>query len=643
MTLIKYRPEIDGLRTIAVLSVIIYHAEFFFGGVQIFPGGFFGVDMFFVISGFLITSLITKELSLTQKFSFQRFYDKRIRRLLPALIFVMAFSLPFAWFLFLPDALIDYSKSIIASILFVSNFYWFDSLQVYGAEASNLKPFLHTWSLAIEEQYYIFFPIIILIIYKWLRPYIVIVPLTMALISLLYSQSISTSSPLSSFYLLPSRFWEFLIGSLFAYQNHSKPLKINNFYLMKIMPLFGFCLILYSIIFIDFNSFRHPGYITLFPVLGTIIIIAFSNKKEFITKLLSSKLFVSFGLISYSIYLWHFPIFAFFRIGGIFDSVFMKLSSIVCVVLLSIISFKLIERPFRSKVKIQTKKLYSIILTSISLMLFINYLIIKSDGFPERFKGIIASGVNEMKEYRKKYWGQKTAFLNIEDFTENNYSVEIIGNSWAQDIANSLSESSGFEISFRGRTGHRCKAITLNSLAFNDKNYVKTQEKCLINNAIRFKTKLPNTDLVIIADNKWLTRVQDEDIAKEVLKNVKHLRDGGYFGPVMIISNRPTYKKNVFEIIREYGAIGSGINDYSKIYLQDPLELLRKQDEIAYDFYKINNIYYYSLVDSLCSDETCKIVQNNMPLYHDRDHMTMSGIKTFGNDLMDFINKNIKK
>jgi peptidoglycan/LPS O-acetylase OafA/YrhL len=130
MTLIKYRPEIDGLRTIAVLSVIIYHAEFFFGGVQIFPGGFFGVDMFFVISGFLITSLITKELSLTQKFSFQRFYDKRIRRLLPALIFVMAFSLPFAWFLFLPDALIDYSKSLIASFLFVSTFYWFDSLQV---------------------------------------------------------------------------------------------------------------------------------------------------------------------------------------------------------------------------------------------------------------------------------------------------------------------------------------------------------------------------------------------------------------------------------------------------------------------------------------------------------------------------------
>ncbi|MBE7536057.1 MAG: acyltransferase [Anaerolineales bacterium] len=147
----KYRPEIDGLRMIAVMAVIIYHAEFAWKDGFLLEGGFFGVDVFFVISGFLITTLIINEYQTTSRFSLKRFYERRARRILPALFTVMLVSLPFGWIYLLPDQLTDLSKSQIASLLFGSNFYWLKSLQEYGVESGLLKPFLHTWSLAIEE------------------------------------------------------------------------------------------------------------------------------------------------------------------------------------------------------------------------------------------------------------------------------------------------------------------------------------------------------------------------------------------------------------------------------------------------------------------------------------------------------------
>jgi len=636
MALIKYRPEIDGLRTIAILAVIIYHADFFYEQHHIFQGGFFGVDIFFVISGFLITSLITKELNTTGKFSFLNFYDKRARRLLPVLTFIIIFVFPFAWTLLLPASFIDFAKSIIASNVFLSNFYWYESLQVYGAEASSLKPFLHTWSLAIEEQYYFIFPIILIAAIRWLKINVIAILTIITLVSLQFAEVVSGKEPSFSFYLLPSRFWELLIGSLLAYTLHIHPAKENDTLLTKTMPSIGLYLIIYSIIFVDFDS-NHPGFITLLPIIGTVLIIWFSNKDELVTKILSSKLLVSVGLISYSLYLWHYPIFAFLRIEDLFDSFQMKLYAIIGVLLLSVISYKLIEQPFRSKIKISSKYFYSFIILSALAILTICSFIIKNDGYPERFKGI-ASGAKEMKEYRSKYWGTTSAYKKIEDFKKDNFSVEVIGNSWAQDIANSLIENSNYEISFRGMTGHLCKAITLNSLTPQDKNFNKMQEHCIKGNLKRFQTKLPNTNLVIIGDNSWMAKVNQKEISEEVLKNIKILRNYGYQGPIMIISNRPKYKKAVFNILKEYGATGDGANKYAKKYLI----LSTEQDAIAKKFYHENKIYYYSLNDSLCFEGTCKIVYQGMPLYHDGSHLTLSGAKYVGTDLVKYIDKNIR-
>ena len=164
---LTYRPEIDGLRAIAVVAVIFYHAKISILGHETFKGGFIGVDIFFVISGYLITSIILKELVTTGSFSFKHFYERRIRRILPALLFVMLVSLPFAWMYLLPSSLIDFLKSILYSLGFSSNFYFWDTGQQYAAVSGLFKPFLHTWSLSVEEQFYILFPIVLVITFKY--------------------------------------------------------------------------------------------------------------------------------------------------------------------------------------------------------------------------------------------------------------------------------------------------------------------------------------------------------------------------------------------------------------------------------------------------------------------------------------------
>src|SRR6056300_1545896 len=178
---LTYRPEIDGLRAIAVGAVILNHAPITILGNQPFKGGFIGVDIFFVISGYLITSIILKELVATGSFSFIYFYERRIRRILPALLFVMLASLPFAWMYLLPSSFVDFSKSLLYSLGFSSNFYFHYTGQEYGAESGLLKPFLHTWSLSVEEQYYILFPMVLFITFKYFRKFLLVI-LTICLI-----------------------------------------------------------------------------------------------------------------------------------------------------------------------------------------------------------------------------------------------------------------------------------------------------------------------------------------------------------------------------------------------------------------------------------------------------------------------------
>jgi peptidoglycan/LPS O-acetylase OafA/YrhL len=389
---INYRPEIDGLRAIAVISVIFYHANVVIFDEKLFKGGFIGVDIFFVISGYLITSLILRELNTTQSFSFINFYQRRVRRILLPLFFVMLLCFPVAWVYLDPGNFIDFSKSILYSIGFSSNFYFWDMGQQYAAANSLLKPFLHTWSLSIEEQYYIIFPIFLFIIFRYLRNYLLLFLIVSFIFSILLADWGSKNYPSATFYFLHSRAWELIAGSFLAFSEIYQHYKKNNLITQNSLSFIGFFIILFSIIF-GKTHFPHPSFYTLAPVLGVCLVILFSNKNTFIAKILSTKFFVGTGLISYSLYLWHYPIFAFARINELDPGNILNfLTLIIPIIILSILTYFFIEKPSRNR---ETK--FKIILSSIFFLLIIiitlNLLVINKDGFKKRMPPLL-QGIN---------------------------------------------------------------------------------------------------------------------------------------------------------------------------------------------------------------------------------------------------------
>ena len=371
---LKYRPEIDGLRSIAVLAVILYHAKFMISGVNPFQGGFVGVDVFFVISGYLITSILLREMG-ESRFSLRGFYERRARRILPALLVVMLVSVPFAWHLILPEALNEYAGASLSALGFGSNF-WFWLEASYAAEPSMLKPLLHTWTLAVEEQFYILFPLILLALMKWKRHYIAGMFVLLLLLSLQVADAAVSSHPDATFYLLHTRMWELLAGALLAKMEVDKG-RISHPFLDMVMPALGLFLIMHAIVFFE-DTMRHPSFLTVLPVVGTMLLIWFGKQGELVSDILSTRLLVGIGLISYSLYLWHYPIFAFARIeiGVLTEGV--KIACIALSFVMAIASYYLIERPMRFKVGF--KAFATFIIVSIGILAAVNIYILKTDG-----------------------------------------------------------------------------------------------------------------------------------------------------------------------------------------------------------------------------------------------------------------------
>ena len=353
----KYRSEIDGLRAIAVIPVVFFHAGFNF-----FSGGYIGVDVFLVISGYLITTIILKELE-NKTFSLAHFYERRVRRILPALIFVILITSILSFIFLTKSELSAYFKSVIATLFFYSNFYFWKNSPYFKSE-SDLEPLLHTWSLSIEEQFYLLFPIILIFLFKYFKKYIVFL-LSLGLILsflLCLSLAVKTSGNLN-FYFTLSRAWELALGSIAAYY-----LFYNKFILSKsfknTFSLLGFFLILLPVFLFDKQT-SYPSYFTLIPTIGTLFIIIFADEQTFIKKILSTKILVGVGLISYSFYLWHQPLLAFGRISFENFSNQHKLFAILIALILSYFSYNYIEKTFRNKNKVDlqflSKTLISII------------------------------------------------------------------------------------------------------------------------------------------------------------------------------------------------------------------------------------------------------------------------------------------
>jgi peptidoglycan/LPS O-acetylase OafA/YrhL len=364
---ISYRPEIDGLRAIAVLSVILFHTNKSIGNFILFSGGFLGVDIFFVISGYLITSIILNEINITTNFSFKSFYQRRARRILPALLFVIFFSIFFSYLFLLPSDFNDYTKSIFYSLFFTSNYFFYFTGELYDATPSLLKPFLHTWSLSVEEQFYLIYPVIFYFSFKYFKNFLNKILFSLIFISIFAMVVYFYTNQSLAFFNFLTRFWELLIGALIA-NNQSKISSLNLSILKKnIISFFGLILIIYPVLF--FNKNISYGYIYTFAsIAGVSIIISFHDKEILINKILTNKILVFLGLISYSLYLWHYPIFAFGRITEFFgDGVSKKL--IFLTFIFSLFTYYLIEKPFRNFNFISVKKFLFLIFISYFILL----------------------------------------------------------------------------------------------------------------------------------------------------------------------------------------------------------------------------------------------------------------------------------
>lgn len=466
----KYRKDIDGLRAVAVIFVLLYHAEFQYDYKIWFQGGFVGVDIFFVISGYLISNIIFRELFKKQKFNFRNFFERRFRRIFPLLITVMSFSTIYAYIVYYPSELFEYIKSALTSLFFSSNIYFYVSATDYGSENSLFIPLLHTWSLGIEEQFYLVFPLLAVLFFK--RNYSIkrflfiftILSFGFAIILTQLNQPLSFYNPLS-------RFWEILVGSLIAYyevfQNDKFEVlrsKIFKTSLLMYVSIFG---LLISLLTFNSNS-NHPRINSLLPVLCTAVILV-NSKQSLVTKLFTNKAFSFIGVISYSLYLWHYPIFAFFRkfyrTENIVFTNYTKLLLLFAVFVISVWSYYFIEQPFRkTKQKNNYFSLRILFAYTISFFIISSY-IFNTNGL-EQFmienklsseevgKIYISKEINKslydfMYEEDCKFWSRNIDDNFIDKFNSCSLlyknAIVVIGDSHAMNIYNIFAKSNSFD------------------------------------------------------------------------------------------------------------------------------------------------------------------------------------------------------
>lgn len=426
-----YRPEIDGLRAVAVVPVILFHA-----GFGIFSGGFVGVDVFFVISGFLITSILQDELR-QGRFSILGFYERRARRILPALFVVMAFCAVLAWFWMLPDELENFGQSLVATAAFSNNVLLMLT-SGYWALAAEFKPLLHTWSLGVEEQFYVIFPLILFVCWRLWRRHLALILGVILLVSLAAAQWGIGRNPTATFFLLHSRGWELLLGALAALWMAHHPTGPFPPRAAHALGLAGLALILGAVLFFDSHT-PTPSLITLIPTLGAVLIILAAQPGTPAKAILASPPVRGIGLISYSAYLWHFPLFAFARIYGDQPPGVLVSAALSLLTLgLAWASWRFVEAPFRRKDRFSRLGIYALSALFSGLFLAFGLFLHLQHGVPARlYPEHMASQADLYISYN-----ERTYALKKDRFADDDrLKILVVGNSFARDFINMVQET----------------------------------------------------------------------------------------------------------------------------------------------------------------------------------------------------------
>jgi len=607
------RFDIDTLRGISVISVIIFHIN-----SSIFPNGYLGVDLFFVISGYVITKSILKSLK-NKTFSFSGFYLKRARRILPALLFVLLISISIAIIILLTADLKRFSESLISSLGFVSNFYfWLTG--GYFSTNDQLKPLLHLWSLSVEEQFYLFFPIFIFLLYKIFNNHKYLLIGIILISSISFGLNLYFVSNIDLvFFLFPTRIWQFGIGAALAL---SPRLKINNLWLDSLYLILAIFLIIFNFL----NIIKYLPDATLMCIGLGLILFKAANEKNFLYKFFKIKVFIFIGLISYSLYLWHWPIISFLKyvhVDGI--PIILVILSLVLILILSILSWKFIEQPFLYKYSNSTS--IKFILLCYALLIAISATVIVSKNFPSRygkFPNLIAQSIKSSYDcpqikYRK-FENTYGCYVNA----KNNISPKniLFGNSHAfmygwpfieylKDI-----KQSGLVIQF-------------SCLPYIDKN---TSLKCLNRAKTRFNSIIQSKESQnIFIGLTWYSKKLTNEEGTFITDNNFEMRKKSIN---FLIDELKKNKKNVFLI----GPIPQPNYDfpseYSRrlIFNSTKLEMKKPRKIFDKEYSKVINYYEKRLGKNfiqphrkMCDNKNCYFADNNGALFSDSNHLSKYG------------------
>ena len=603
----KYRPEIDGLRALAVIPVIMFHA-----GFGLFSGGFVGVDVFFVISGYLITTILIQDID-NNYFNIIDFYERRARRILPVLYVVVMSTLVASYFSLYPADIVSMAKSAVSIPFFSSNFFFW-SERGYFETATELKPLIHTWSLAVEEQFYIIFPLLLILLRAY-RKILYILITGAFILSLGASYYMTLIHFDTAFYFPFTRAWELLAGSFCAILLLKTNLKLSSVW-ADLLSLIGLSLIIYAYLVFD-STTLFPYINALTPVLGTALYIITSQNSNFIRRIFSFKGFVYVGLISYSLYLWHQPLFSIARHLEIFeDNIFML---IVATFILSIISYSYIERPFRNKDMVSRKTLINASLLGTVLIVTISFIYITNNGYSKRYS-VSQQAILEQFVHYKGYNEKRFDAIKLKTFTRNeSYKVVLIGDSYAKDFLNIIAENDllpNYEFSSR-RINSECGNLLLKDYNTIQKFIPKSRKsRCVILG--RYEGEAINK-ILLEADEIWLISAWENWVIEKLPSSIQNLK--------------AKYKKP----IRVFGLKNFGDINLKKIMRIEPDTRVEFAQSIKHSAKSINhnldNVlasyeYYHPIMNNLCGGDNnaCKIfTRNQLLMSADESHLTKAG------------------
>jgi len=647
-----YRADIDGLRAIAVLCVLFFHLD-----ISLFSGGFVGVDVFFTISGFLISGIIIREL-VAGPFSFKNFYIRRALRILPAYLFLLLCCIITGYILLTPIAYKELIESAIASSVFLSNIYFLVTQGGYFSSAAHELPLLHTWSLSVEEQFYLIMPIVFVLWFKIKSNKFKIIALFIIFfISLIISYFLTSFNQKVAYYIVLTRIFEFLLGSILAFLAILSPDKIVlKTKLSNILFLISIAMLLFSAIFID-STVPFPSVTAVVPCLATAILILVGyNPKCISHKVLGNRLLVAVGLISYSLYLWHWPLVAYAKYIGIEFTITVQLTIGLLTFISAFLSWKYIEQSFRHlKGSKKTNIAISLYLVP-SVLLFLFYFYGKGNQyFPERFDESI---VFSEQSYRSKpedgrgdcHTGNDVITLNPKcfsgDIKQSEVEVVLWGDSHANHFIGVIDELARSEkLKVQDITMGNCPPI----IGLNV-NLPGARQYCINKNinTLSYITQL-KPEFVVLA-GAW-AGYSHQDLNVNDDENSLALIEKGLSDTINILQSQ-NIKVIVFEMLPRMVADKSNcslkqqqfpsVNSLGSCLFDNTYKTL----ELRQFYFNIrehvkNKVEFIDVSEFFCEDNVCQTWLDTTPLYRDSNHLNLVSSHLLGKKLLNLKSTNI--